>query len=50
MHVRLRDDFNQRRASAVEVNQRITVVVRQLTGILFHVRMMNPHPLERAVF
>ena len=50
MHVRLRNNFDQRRTSAVEVDQRVPVVVRQLASILFHVRVMNPHPFERAVF
>ena len=50
MHIRLRDDFDQRRTSAVEVNQTVAIVMCQLTGILLHVRVMNPHTLERAVF
>ena len=46
-HVRLRDNFDQRRAGAVKVDAGLTmkVLVQRLTGVFFQVRVVNTHHL-----
>ncbi len=49
MHIRFRNDFNQRRTGTIQIDKRMIAIVCLLTGIRFQVGVMDAYCNGRTV-